>query len=63
MGPFVYEEARPHLNEAALMAGTNPELEAAEQRRARAQVSLAPRDSVLQRALDLVTSLEIYQKR
>jgi hypothetical protein len=45
------------------MAGTNPELEAAEQRRARAQVSLAPRDSVLQRALDLVTSLEIYQKR
>jgi hypothetical protein len=63
MGPFVYEPERPHLNEAALMAGTNPELEAAEQRRARAQVSLAPRDSVLQRALDLVTSLEIYQKR
>jgi hypothetical protein len=45
------------------LAGTNPELEAAEQRRARAQVNLAPRDSVLQRALDLVTSLEIYQKR
>jgi hypothetical protein len=63
MASFVYETERPHLNEAALIAGTNPELESAEQRRGRAQASLAPRDSVLQRALDLVTSLEIYQKR
>jgi hypothetical protein len=63
MPPSIYDPGRPHLNEAALLAGTNPELEAAEQRRARAQVNLAPRDSVLQRALDLVTSLEIYQKR
>lgn len=63
LGPFVYETGRPHLNEAALMAGTNPELESAEQRRGRAQANLAPRDSVLQRALDVITSLEIYQKR
>jgi hypothetical protein len=63
LGPFVYETGRPHLNEAALMAGTNPELESAEQRRGRAQASSAPRDSVLQRALDVITSLEIYQKR
>ena len=53
---------RPHLNEAALMAGTNPELESVEQRRGRGQERL-PRDAVVQRALDLVTSLEIYQKR
>jgi hypothetical protein len=59
---FVYETERPHMNEAALMAGTNPELETAEQRRLRTQ-DRQPRDGVLQRALDLVTSLEIYQKR
>ena len=32
MGPFVFETERPHLNEAALIAGTNPEIEALEQR-------------------------------
>ena len=62
MGPFVYETERPHFNEAALMAGTNPELESAEQRRGRAQERV-PRDAVVQRALDLITSLEVYQKR
>jgi hypothetical protein len=63
MTPFIFESERPHLNEAALMAGTNPELESAEQRRGRAQERSMPRDAILQRALDLVTSLEIYQKR
>lgn len=62
LGPFVYDVERPHFNEAALIAGTNPELESAEQRRGRGQERL-PRDAVLQRALDLVASLEIYQKR
>lgn len=65
LSPFIYETERPHLNEAALLAGTNPELDAAEaaQRRGgRAQEKL-PRDPVLQRAIDLVTSLAIYQKR
>jgi Peptidase family S41 len=66
MGPFVYEAGRPHMNEAALLAGTNPEVEAAEtaqQRRGRAPEKPPAHDPVLQRALDLVTSLEIYQKR
>jgi hypothetical protein len=64
MAPFVYETERPHLNEAALIAGTNPELDAAEaQRRNRGRDKQPARDPVLQRALDLVTSLEIYQKR
>ena len=66
MGPFVYEGARPHLNEAALLAGTNPEVEAAEaaqQRRGRAPEKPPAHDPVLQRALDVVTSLEVYQKR
>jgi hypothetical protein len=66
MGPFVYQAGRPHMNEAALLAGTNPELEAAEaaqQRRGRAPEKPPAHDPVLQRALDVVTSLEIYQKR
>ena len=66
MGPFVYQAGRPHMNEAALLAGTNPELEAAEvaqQRRRGAPEKPPAHDPVLQRALDVVTSLEIYQKR
>jgi Peptidase family S41 len=64
MTPFVYETERPHLNEAALLAGTNPELDIPDaQRRNRARERQPSRDSVLQRALDVVTSLEIYQKR
>lgn len=62
MAPFVYETERPHFNEAALLAGTNPELESGEQRRSRGRDSL-PRDAVVQRALDLITSLEVLQKR
>src|SRR5881398_434004 len=66
MGPFIYDTGRPHMSEAALLAGTNPELEAAEaaqQRRGRAPEKPPPHDPVLQRALDVVTSLEVYQKR
>jgi hypothetical protein len=58
MGPFIYETGRPHMSEAALLAGTNPELEAAEaaqQRRGRAPEKPPPHDPVLQRALDVVT--------
>ena len=62
MAPFTREIERPHMNEAALIAGTNPELETAEQRRSRAQTN-ALVDPVLQRGLDLITSLEIYRKR
>jgi Peptidase family S41 len=66
MDPFIYDTSRPHMSEAALLAGTNPELEAAEaaqQRRGRAPEKPAPHDTVLQRALDVMTSLEVYQKR
>ena len=65
IGPFIYETGRPHMSEAALLAGTNPELEAAEaaqQRRGRPAEKPPPHDPVLQRALDVVTSLEVYQK-
>ena len=66
LSAFIYDSGRPHMTEAALLAGTNPELEAAEaaqQRRGRAPEKPAPHDPVLQRALDVMTSLEVYQKR
>jgi len=65
MMPFVVEISRPHLNEAALMSGRNPELEAMEaaQRKARTTDKVSVHDPVLQRALDLVTSIAIFQKR
>jgi C-terminal processing protease CtpA/Prc len=65
MTPFLTEASRPHLNEAALISGRNPELEAMEtaQRRKTAVEKGGVHDSVLQRALDLVTSIEILQKK
>jgi len=66
MGPFIYETERPHMNEAALLAGTNPEVEAwggAQPHRGRGSEKPPAHDPVLQRALDVVTSLEVYQKR
>lgn len=65
LSPFIYEVERPHLNEAALLSGKNPEIEAMEaaQRRGRAVDKVTARDPVLQRALDLVTSIGVYQRR
>ena len=65
MTQFVVEAERPHLNEAALMSGRNPDIEVMEaaQRRAKSADKPAVRDPVLQRALDLVTSISIFQKR
>ena len=65
MTPFVVENERPHLNEAALISGRNPELDAMEaaQKRGRGPEKATVRDPVLQRALDLVTSIGIFQKR
>ncbi len=66
MAPFVTEASRPHLNEAALISGKNPELEAMEaaQKKNRGPAEKSPvHDPVLQRALDLVTSIEVFQKK
>jgi len=67
IAPFVFETDRPHLNEAALVAGTNPEIEAAQaaqQRRAQGgEKPSALHDTVLQRGVDLVTSIEVYEKQ
>jgi hypothetical protein len=65
MTPFVVENERPHLNEAALISGRNPELEAMEaaQRRGHGPERTPVHDPVLQRALDLVTTIAVFQQR
>jgi Peptidase family S41 len=57
---FVFETERPHFNEAALIAGTNPELEARQQRR-NSDENL--HDAVLQRAVDVIASIAVFQRR
>ena len=55
---FVFDSERPRMNEAALVAGTNPEIESARDR------SRPPlRDTVLQRAMDLVTAINFYKRQ
>jgi peptidase S41-like protein len=65
MAPFVFEEDRPHLNEAALLAGTNPEIEAMKERQQRRARGDKPplRDAVTQRAVDIITSIGVYTKQ
>jgi len=56
---FVYERERPHFNEAALIAGTNPEFDVRQQRR---NPDENLHDMVLQRAVDVIASLAVFQK-
>ena len=53
---FVFETGRERMNEAALVAGTNPEIDAQD---SEAQLL----DRPLQRAVDLVTAIKIFRKR
>lgn len=53
---FVFEPERARMNEAALVAGTNPEIDAPE-----GEAPLL--DRPLQRAVDLVTAIKIFRKR
>ncbi|HEY8899893.1 MAG TPA: S41 family peptidase [Chthoniobacterales bacterium] len=57
---FVFEMERPHLNEAALVANTNPEIDPAV---VRSNGRDALWDTVLQRAVDLVTAISFYDQR
>lgn len=56
---FVFDTERPRMNEAALVANTNPEISAAPD----SDEATEPlRDTVLQRAVDLVTAISFYKK-
>ena len=62
---FVFESERPRLNEAALVAGTNPEIDAAQQaQKNKAEHTPTPlRDVALQRAVDFITTISIYERK
>jgi len=61
----VFDSERPRLNEAALVAGTNPELDAvqAAQKSKAEKTPASPRDVVLQRAVDFITTITIYVQK
>ena len=62
---LVFESERPRMNEAALVAGTNPELDAIQTaQKAKGEKPKPPlRDIVLQRAVDFITTIAIYEKK
>jgi hypothetical protein len=65
VGPLIVETERVRMNEAALIAGTNPELEAA--RIAASSRGKKPepplRDVALQRALDAITTIALFEQK
>ena len=67
VAPLVTEKERAKMNEAALIAGTNPELDevqAIQKLRAKGEAEAKPpRDEALQRALDFITSVRVYESR
>jgi Peptidase family S41 len=61
--PFVVDEERPRTNEAALVAGTNPEIDAYEAQEAGKTPAATPKDLTLQRAIDFLTTVSVYRNR
>lgn len=64
VGPLIKETERDKMNEAALVARRNPELDALQAAQARTgERQDAPlRDVVLQRATDFITTITLYQR-
>jgi hypothetical protein len=62
---FVFETERPRMNEAALVAGTNPEFDAVQavQKNHGEKTTPPLRDVVLQRAVDFITTIAIYEHK
>lgn len=58
---FVFETERRRMNEASLVANTNPELDAATSPASQRGQEL--KDTALQRAVDLVTAIQFYKAR
>ena len=61
---YIFDEERPHTNEAALVAGKNPDLDAYETEHTnRNRKPLAPKDVVLQRAIDFLTTISVFKAK
>lgn len=59
--PFITEDQRPRTNEAALVAGKNPDLDAYEEQQANKGKPAKLKDTALQRALDFLTTVAFYR--
>jgi hypothetical protein len=63
VGELVFEIERVRMNEAALVSGANPELDAAQAaQKNKTERKALLRDAVLQRAVDFITTLAIYER-
>ena len=64
IGTFIFEIQRPHMNEASLVAGRNPELDAFQARKAEKNAAgdSLPMDRSLQKALDAATALLVVRE-
>jgi hypothetical protein len=60
---YIFDEERPHTNEAALVAGKNPDLDVYESYQVSGKTTQRkPKDIVLQRAIDILTTIGVYGK-
>jgi hypothetical protein len=61
---YIFDEERPHTNEAALVAGKNPDLDAYEADHASGKSTRLPiKDVVLQRAVDFLTAISVFHAK
>ena len=61
---YIFDEERPHTNEAALVAGKNPDLDAYEADHANGKSKQQhPKDLVLQRAIDFLTAISVFRAK
>jgi C-terminal processing protease CtpA/Prc len=60
--PYISDEERARLNEAALVNGTNPELDAYEEQESGKTAKAQLKDECLQHAIDFLITLSLYKK-
>jgi len=61
---YILDEERPHTNEAALVAGKNPDLDAYEADHASGKSKQQHvKDVVLQRAIDFLTAISVFRAK
>ena len=61
---YIFDEERPHTNEAALVAGKNPDLDAYEADHASGKPTRQRvKDIVLQRAIDFLTAISVFRAK
>jgi len=62
LDPYITDEGRPRVNEAALVNGTNPELDTYEEQEAGKTSRTQLKDECLQHAIDFLITLSLYKK-